>query len=77
MITQIKIQKFTVLSPTHNHFWITAREEKIAVKSMTTTHIQNCIKCWLGVGNMEIPHDYLGGKEKWLKIFTQELISRN
>ncbi len=43
---------------------------------MTTEHIKNCIACWNGVGNKEIPSDYLGGRAKWLKIFNQELINR-
>ena len=59
-----------------NHMWVTARGLELPVKSMTTSHIHNCIKCWEGRGNMRIPNDYLGGKEKWLKIFNQELITR-
>lgn len=58
------------------HIWITAYDIEIPVKQMTTEHINNCIACWEGRGNMRIPDDYLGGKEKWLKIFNDELISR-
>lgn len=58
------------------HIWITVYDLKIPVKQMTTEHINNCIACWEGRGNMEIPIDYLGGKEKWLKIFNNELLSR-
>lgn len=60
-----------------NHVWITARGIEIPVKEMTTNHINNCIKCWNGIGNMTIPHDYLGGKEKWIGIFSRELTQRN
>lgn len=59
-----------------NHVWITARRQSIPVRSMTTSHINNCIACLEGKGNMTIPEDYLGGKEKWLKIFNEELIKR-
>jgi len=59
-----------------NHIWVTARRQSIAVKEMSTDHIVNCIKCWIGEGFTEIPEDYLGGKEKWLEIFNSELINR-
>ena len=67
-----QFKKFNTL----NHIWITAYDEKIPVKEMTTEHIHNCIACWNGVGNLEIPHDYLGGRRKWLEIFDLELINR-
>lgn len=60
-----------------NYIWITATNKHIPVKSMTTSHILNCIACWEHRGNMRIPFDYLGGKKKWLKIFKQELINRS
>lgn len=59
-----------------NHIWITAREEKIPVISMLTEHIQNCINCFNGIGNIRIPSTYLGGKDKWLSIFNEELNRR-
>lgn len=59
-----------------NHLWITAKRQHIFVKSMTTKHIQNCIRCFNGEGNCNIPENYLGGKEKWIKIFQQELLNR-
>lgn len=58
------------------HIWVTARGIEIPVPSMSTLHINNCIACWEGRGNMEIPKDYLGGKQKWLEILNQELIKR-
>lgn len=62
---------------TKNHVWVTARGLDIPVKEMSTNHIKNTINCWNGDGNMRIPKDYLGGKDKWLKIFSNELASRN
>lgn len=56
--------------------WVTARGKSIPVRSMTTRHINNCVACLEGRGNMTIPADYLGGTEKWLAIFRQELIQR-
>jgi hypothetical protein len=58
------------------HFWKTARGSRLPVKSMSTEHIKNCIRCFLGKGNMRIPVNYLGGRKKWLEIFNDELISR-
>ena len=57
--------------------WITAFRNRIPVKKMSTGHINACILCWNGQGNMRISNDYLGGKEKWLKIFNDELVNRN
>ncbi len=62
---------------TENHIWVTARGVEIPVKSMTTSHINNTIRCWNGEGRMNIPSNYLGGKEKWLNIFSNELVNRN
>ena len=39
-------------------------------------HIHNCIRCWNGEGKLKIPEGYLGGKDKWLNIFQQELLNR-
>lgn len=58
------------------YFWVTAKRRIIPVKSMSTEHIQNCIACLEGRGNKIIPENYLGGKEKWLTIFNEELIRR-
>lgn len=59
----------------HN-VWVTAARKQIYVKEMTTQHIINCIRCWNGEGNLRIPKDYLGGKDKWIKIFKEELTNR-
>ena len=59
-----------------NHVWITAKRERVFVRDMTTSHIRNCINCLNGTGNMRIPFGYLGGTEKWLKIFNNELQNR-
>lgn len=56
--------------------WITAKRVKIPVREMSNKHIDNCVKCWNGKGNLRIPTGYLGGKQKWLKIFKEELIKR-
>jgi len=56
--------------------WITAQKVKIPVKEMKTKHINNCINCWNGKGILHIPSSYLGGKQKWLKIFQEELTNR-
>ncbi len=71
-----KEQKKAVDYLLDNNIWVTARGTEIPVKEMSSNHIQNCIKCWEGTGNMSIPEGYLGGKEKWLKIFNDELVSR-
>lgn len=57
--------------------WTTAEGANIPVKQMSTKHIHATIKCWNGQGKLDIPAGYLGGKDKWLKIFERELISRN
>ena len=70
----------TVVEPencTENHIWETAYGQEIPVREMETSHINNTIRCWEGKGKKKIPHGYLGGKAKWLKIFNEELINRN
>lgn len=69
-------QQDEIINLLHNHVWITARKEQIFVRTMTTAHILNCINCWEGKGKSKIPKGYLGGKDKWLAIFNQELINR-
>ena len=71
------LQKKEIESLIKNHVWITAFRKKLFVVKMETSHVINCIRCWEGKGNMRIPIGYLGGKEKWLKIFNEELIRRN
>lgn len=70
------IQQVEIDSLLNNHIWITAKRIQIHVNKMTTNHINNCIKCFNGQGNMTIPNDYLGGRDKWLKIFREELLKR-
>ncbi len=70
------LQKKEVKNLLDNHIWITAYRQKRFVREMSTQHIINCIKCFNGEGNVRIPEGYLGGKEKWLKIFSDELITR-
>ncbi|MEK6828916.1 MAG: hypothetical protein AABY15_02235 [Nanoarchaeota archaeon] len=72
---QLGLVKFEV--DFENHTWVTARGIEISVKEMSTNHINNCINCFNGNGNMHIPSDYLGGREKWLGIFSRELTRRN
>ena len=60
-----------------DHVWETAMGIEIPVRNMSTNHINNCINCFNGNGNMRIPNDYLGGKERWLGIFSRELTQRN
>lgn len=69
-------QKTEIQSLIKNHLWITAKKVKIFVKEMTTSHIKNCINCWEGKGKTKIPADYLGGKDKWIDIFSKELLNR-
>lgn len=59
-----------------NEVWITAGKIKIPIREMKTSHINNCINCLLGKGKSIIPDGYLGGKDKWLKLFNKELINR-
>ncbi len=86
-LDEINIEKWfhTKYNPAHqaeirnlleNYIWITAKKIKIPVRKMSTDHIKNCIKCWNGNGGIKIPNGYLGGKSKWIKIFTDELINR-
>jgi hypothetical protein len=59
-----------------DHVWITATGLHTPVKDMPTGHIQNCINCLLGGGQLTIPAGYLGGKKMWLDIFGAELQAR-
>lgn len=58
------------------NIWITSDGEEKIVCEMTTEHIKSCIKCLNGEGNKYIRDGYLGGKEKWLNIFKEELSIR-
>lgn len=74
IMTQAAIQSQV---STEKIVWVTAKGNRIPVKEMSTKHIKATVKCWNGKGKSKIPSDYLGGKDKWLKIFENELISRN
>lgn len=57
--------------------WVTYYGDRMYVKEMNTPHIRRCINCLRGRGEKIIPPNYLGKpKRDWLKIFKQELISR-
>lgn len=56
-----------------NHRWRMVCGRRIIVKEMSTSHVMNCIRAFR---RGTIPPNYLGGKDKWLKIFEHELISR-
>lgn len=71
-LTTKQNEKITKL--VENEVWITGYKKQIPVKQMTTSHINNCIKCF--EEDRVIPPGYLGGKDKWLGIFTKELQSR-
>lgn len=70
------LQLIELSSLIENEVWITANKTKIYVKNMSNSHINNCINCLNGKGKSIIPNGYLGGKEKWLKIFNKELLNR-
>lgn len=76
-IENIVVQYQRVENMPESPVWITAFGNRIPVKKMSTGHIIACINCWNGNGNMRIPNEYLGGKEKWFSIFNNELVSRN
>ena len=59
------------------NIWITDEGRQFNAKDMSIPHIVNIIKCWEGKGRKTIEEDYLGGKEKWITIFKEELKSRN
>ena len=67
------VSKEEVETSIESHVWVTAYKKRIPVREMSSNHINNCIRCF---NNGKIPHTYLGGKEKWLKIFSEELTSR-
>lgn len=76
-IEHIIVQYQRVENMPESPVWITAFGRRIPVRKMSTGHIIACIHCWNGTGNMRISNDYLGGREKWLKIFSDELVNRN
>jgi hypothetical protein len=74
--TYTTLQQKEIQNLIDGNVWITAGKIKLCVREMSSNHIQNCIKCWNGLGKMTIPSHYLGGKVKWLVIFKKELLNR-
>lgn len=69
--------------------WTTQNGKKIKVKDMTTTHILNTIKCikegrinfiinmgWAEDNDYQMYDEDTETKEKWIKIFNDELERR-
>jgi len=57
--------------------WKTYDGTIIPLKQIHTGHIQNIMKCLAGLGNMEIPENYLGRcRVEWYDIFLTELKRR-
>lgn len=72
------------------HIWITQNGNEIKVKDMTTTHILNTLKCieegriqftinlgWAEDNDYQIIDEDDISKERWIKIFNDELERRN
>ena len=63
-----------------DYVWITSYGLRIHVRSMSSEYMKHCINCLTsGVsegGTRTMSSDYLGGKDKWLKIFNRELLKR-
>lgn len=72
------------------HIWTTQNGTKIKVKDMTTQHIKNCIRCieegrinfiinmgWAEDNDYQMYDEDTEKKEKWIKIFKDELERRN
>jgi hypothetical protein len=53
--------------------WVSSSGKAVCVKDMSSNHIFNAIRCWTGRGGATIPPHYLGGRDRWLKIFEDEL----
>ncbi len=57
--------------------WKTYDGTIIPLKQIHTGHIQNIMKCLAGLGNNEIPENYLGRcRAEWYDIFLTELKRR-
>lgn len=72
------------------NIWKTQNGNKIKVKDMTTSHILNTLKCiedgrikfminlgWLEDNDFEIIEEDDIRKERWIRIFNEELERRN
>ena len=71
------------------NIWTTQNGIKINVKDMTTTHILNTLKCieeeriqfiinigWSQDNDYQEYDENIGEKERWIKIFEEELERR-
>ena len=71
------------------NIWTTQNGIKIDVKDMTTTHILNTLKCieegriqfiinmgWAQDNDYQEYDENIGEKERWIKIFKEELERR-
>ncbi|MDO4391800.1 MAG: hypothetical protein Q4C11_01700 [Clostridium sp.] len=72
------------------HIWITQNGNKMKVKNMTTQHIINTLKCiedgriqfiinmgWAQDNDYQEFDENTKAKERWIKIFNDELERRN
>jgi len=79
-ITQKREKRGTLYDPDwvtlHGPIWITGTLKRIPIQSMTTKHIVNIIRAWLGLGKTTPPEGWCGGKEVWLDLLTKELLNR-
>ena|SRR5687767_9392097 len=71
-----KVKPTREFALTNEKVWVSSDGRCKHISEMTTEHIKNCIRCWNGEGVAKLPPDYLGGKEKWLKILFEELKRR-
>ncbi len=61
----------------HNTTWKTAKGRMMPIFWMTNNHINNCLNCLKGNGEMEIPDPYMGKtRTDWINIFECELSTR-
>lgn len=69
--------------------WTTQNDTRIKVKDMTTRHIKNCIRCieegkinfiinmgWAEDNDYQMYDEDTEEKERWIKIFSDELKNR-
>lgn len=72
------------------HIWTTQNGNKIKVKDMTIQHIKNCIRCieegrinfiinmgWAEDNDYQMYDEDTEEKERWIKIFRDELERRS
>ena len=67
------IEKADRLSSLDSKVWVDKYGNEIPVNTMKTSYIKNCIRAFeSGI----IRKTYYGGKDKWMKIFNEELADR-